>query len=53
MNVYIWEGTTRDEATLSIVPQNAQPTVGITYQVGADSGFLIVAYPNKGVPTQL
>ena len=53
MNVYIWEGTDRESALTSVVPGNEQPKVGALYQVQADSGFLIVAYPNKGVQTEL
>ena len=53
MNVFIWEGTDRERALTPVVPGNEQPRVGSLYQVEADSGFLIVAYPNKGAQTEL
>lgn len=52
MNVYIYGGNSRYEATESIVPGNDQITVGETYSIGVDKGFLIVAYPNENVETE-
>ena len=49
MNVYIWEGTNRDDATKQIVSGNKQPILGTTYSVSGSSGILIVAYPNEDV----
>ena len=50
MNVYIYGGTGRENATRSIVSGNRSPTVGSTYsvQISRDVGLLVVAYPNKG-----
>ena len=54
MNVYIWEGQTRDEATKAIVFNNANPNIGQTYSVSGDSGILVVSYPNQNaVDTEL
>ena len=46
MNVFIWEGTDRENAVKSVIRGNGMPTIGDTYSVDASSGFLIVAYPN-------
>lgn len=53
MNVYIYEGTSRDSATKSLVSSNRMPTVGATYSVSASSGIMIIAYPNEDVETDL
>lgn len=36
------------DATESVVAGNAQASAGATYSIGADKGFLIVAYANEG-----
>ena len=51
MNVYLYGGKSRFEATESIIPGNNQANVGQTYTVGVDKGIMIVAYPNEGVET--
>jgi hypothetical protein len=46
MNVYIYGGTSRLEATESVIAENAQAEVGTTYSINPSKGFLVVAYPN-------
>ena len=36
---------------MSIVEGNEQVSLGVTYQVDADKGILVVAYPSKDVNT--
>lgn len=52
MNVYLYGGKSRTEATESIITGNSQVTVGDTYSISADKGFLVVAYPNLGKDTE-
>lgn len=52
MNVYIYAGKSKMEATESVVLGNEQASVGQTYSVSADKGFLIVAYPNENKQTE-
>jgi hypothetical protein len=49
MNVYIYGGTGRINATKSMVSGNKSPTVGRNYKldISRDVGLLVVAYPNK------
>lgn len=49
MNVYIYGGTSRENATKSLVSGNQQPAVGQVYQVeiSREVGILVVAYPTK------
>lgn len=49
MNVYVYGGRSRLEATDSVISGNQQASSGATYSIGADKGFLIVAYPNEVV----
>merc|ERR1712146_832486 len=53
MNVYIYEGKSRDTATESIVEDNKQPDLNKIYSVDVDAGIMIVAYPNKDKDTEL
>jgi len=52
MNVYLYGGKSRFEATESIIDGNNQANVGQTYSIGVDKGILIVAYPNENVDTE-
>ena len=52
MNVYLYGGRSRMEATESIIDGNGQAAVGQTYTIGVDKGVLIVAYPNQYVDTE-
>lgn len=45
MNVYIYGGKSRLEATLSIIPGNNQVEIDQIYSIDVDTGFLLVAYP--------
>jgi len=47
MNVYVYGGKSRMEATESLVIGNQQATVGQTFSIGVEKGFLIVAYPQE------
>lgn len=46
MNVFLYSGTSRVEATEPIVAGNEQAQIGTTYKVAAYDGMLLVAYPN-------
>ena len=48
MNVYIYEGTSREFATVPIVEKNVQPELEKVYTVGVNSGILVIAIPNDG-----
>ena len=52
MNVYVYGGPNRFDATESVVGGNAQAVVGRNYTVDATKGMLIVAYPNEYVQTE-
>lgn len=49
MNVYIYGGTSRENATNTIISGNQQPKVGQVYQVeiSREVGIMVVAYPIK------
>jgi len=51
MNVQIFGGKSRDEATKSIVKNNWQVEVGKEYSIDYTEGILVVAYPNKDQTT--
>jgi len=53
MNVYIYVGKTREEATKSLVEGNQQPELNKEYMVDIDSGILVIAVPNKDKDTEL
>ena len=53
MNVYVWEGLSRDEARQPVVEGNRQPVVAERYWVPVSSGFLVVAFPDEDVETEL
>jgi len=46
MNVYIYGGTSRDNATEKVVDDNAQAELNKEYSVDLDSGLFIIAIPN-------
>lgn len=49
INVYIYGGKSRNEATVSLVPGNEMPSINEVYMIdaSADEGILVVAFPNK------
>ena len=47
MDVYLYGGRSRDNATVSVTPQNKQPEVFVQYSVPKDTGMIIVAYPSE------
>lgn len=51
MNVYLYGGADRFSATIPIVQNNEAVSQGQTYRVDSETGFLMVAYPNKEVDT--
>lgn len=51
MNVYIYGGQDRFDATKSLVRHNEMPIVGKNYTVDLSEGMLIVAWPNKDKST--
>ena len=54
MNVYLYGGKGRDDATISIVPDNVMPELNKIYELDATNGdgFLLIAYPNKDSETK-
>lgn len=52
MNVFIYGGASKREATESIIDGNQQVTVGETYSIDPSKGFVVVAYPNENVATE-
>ena len=52
MNVYLYGGQDRYSATLPIVENNEVVSLGHTYKVDSETGFLLVAYPNTDVETE-
>ena len=51
MNVYLYGGADKFSATIPIVQNNEAVTVGQTYRVDSETGFFMVAYPDKEVDT--
>lgn len=51
MNVFLYGGKSRHEATESMIAGNNQATVGQTYSMGVESGIMVVAYPNEDMET--
>lgn len=52
MNVYIYGGSSRFNATIPLVKDNEPIETGKTYTIDANDGMLIVAYPNHEVDTE-
>ena len=52
MNVYVYEGKTRLTATKSLVENNRQASASVNFEVGLDSGLLVIAYPQKDLATR-
>jgi hypothetical protein len=52
MNVYIYEGDSRTNATNSIIYHNKSPKLATPYGVDVSSGILVVAYPNENAVTE-
>ena len=54
MNVYVYQGNSRDTATTPFISSNSQPSIGYSNYVSPSSGLMIVAYPsNLDVDTEL
>ena len=51
MNVYLYAGKSRFEATESVVENNAPVELDKVYSIDHNTGFLLVAYPNEGKAT--
>jgi len=47
INVYIYGGSSRENATEQLVADNAQAELGLEYSVPLDSGILVIAFPNE------
>merc|ERR1711939_125762 len=52
MNVYLYGGNNRFNASISLVKNNEQVKVGETYTIDSAIGMLLVAYPNQDVDTE-
>lgn len=53
MNVFIYGGNSKTNASIPLIKGNAQVQVGQTYTIDATDGILVVAYPNKEKSTRL
>lgn len=53
MNVYLYGGESRFNATQSIVEGNEKVEVGREYSIEYKKGMLLIAYPNYLVDTEL
>ena len=51
MNVYLYGGKTRAEATISVVEGNAQLEIGKSYYTTVENGGLLTALPSLDKPT--
>jgi len=47
INIYMYGGTSRDNATEQVVDNNGQAELGVEYSVALDSGILVIAFPNE------
>jgi hypothetical protein len=47
MNVYLYGGSSRLDATNKIVNENQQPEKDTNYTIAYKSGMLLIAYPNE------
>ena len=47
MNVYLYGGPSRFQATKSVTENNEQVELGKTYSIDYRVGFLLIAYPNE------
>ena len=52
MNVYLYGGNNRFNASIPLVKGNEQVKVGETYTIDSAVGMLLVAYPNQDVDTE-
>ena len=52
MNVYLYAGKSRSEATESMIEGNEQVKIGKNYTIEVTSGMLLIAYPNKDQDTE-
>ena len=52
MNIYLYGGSSRWQATENIIPQNARAVVGQKYKIDYQIGMVLVAYPNAEVDTR-
>lgn len=52
VNVYIYKGNNRNDATTGLVPGNQMPSIGQEYQVDFHDSILVVAFPNENVQTE-
>jgi len=52
MNVYLYGGLSRSNATLPIVEGNMQVELEKTYSTNSTNGLLLIAYPNYDVATE-
>ena len=51
MNVYMYGGTSRSNATETMITNNEQALVGQNYTMDYLKGVVIVAYPNEDATT--
>ena len=51
MNIYVYGGLNRFEATTNIIPQNTPAEAGDTYHINYEMGMVVIAYPNENAET--
>jgi len=49
MNVYVYGGNGRHNATESVIENNEAAKVGMNYTIDVADGIFMVAYPNEDV----
>lgn len=47
MNVYIYGGNSRQNATESVILDNQKAQTGQNYTIDVSDGMLLIAYPNQ------
>lgn len=52
MNVFLYGGNSRFNATIPMIEGNEPVKVGETYTIDSTLGMLLVAYPNAGIDTE-
>ena len=52
MNIYIYGGSSRWQATENVIPSNSWAEVGGKYKIEYEIGMLLIAYPNAELETK-
>jgi hypothetical protein len=52
MNVYVYGGNSRSNATQYIINDNEQAQIGKNYTIDVAQGMMVVAFPNENAVTE-